>query len=296
MEKLLALLTFLLIAADLNAASYTFQTLSAPGAIATIPEGINDRGDIVGTAEYDDFTSKAFLLVKDEYSFFEVPFGADTVPFGINNAQTIVGSYNCCGAQQGFVRERARRRTLVYSEFDLPFVDVWLTRPNAVNNRGWIVGEYLDNPSSQNGGIQQHGFVTVDDESTSIHVPNSCCTAATGINDSGQIVGYYMDNTDSIVRGFLTHAGDEFDVLVLPGATWTSPLGINRKGQVVGIAIDTLGNLSSWIYDGVTFNPIAVPDAIQTVVLGINRSAWITGYYVDTAGNIYGFIGKPTRR
>jgi probable HAF family extracellular repeat protein len=62
------------------------------------------------------------------------------------------------------------------------------TGATGINNRGQIVGYYLDSNAKQHGFVYSDGtYVTVDDP---LGVNGSM---ATGINDRGQIVGYYMD-------------------------------------------------------------------------------------------------------
>jgi hypothetical protein len=62
-----------------------------------------------------------------------------------------------------------------------------LTAPLGLNNRGQIVGVYVDGDGLRHGHLLERGrFTTID-------VPGAVETDAFGINDRGQIVGAYRN-------------------------------------------------------------------------------------------------------
>jgi probable HAF family extracellular repeat protein len=67
---------------------------------------------------------------------------------------------------------------------------------------------------------------------TTIDVPNSRRTVASGINDRGDIVGYF-DNSAGTTRGFLRRGGT-VTVIEFPGAAFTEARGIGPTGEIVG--------------------------------------------------------------
>jgi len=69
---------------------------------------------------------------------------------------------------------------------------------------------------------------------TTIDVPGSAQTVASGINDAGQIVGYYNGH------GFLLSNGS-YTTLDATGSSVTQALGINNAGQIVGSYGDASG-------------------------------------------------------
>src|SRR5207244_6442987 len=81
-------------------------------------------------------------------------------------------------------------------------------------------------------GSKADGFVLDHGSDTTLDVPGSTSTVASGINDSGQIVGYYED-AGGTWHGFLLDQGS-YTTLDVPGSERTYATGINASGQIVG--------------------------------------------------------------
>lgn len=298
MKNLLVLVAILLtgLISELHATEYTFQTISYPDATYTAFHGINDHGDIVGITATGprQLIVGSFVLKNGTYQTVFVPGSApyETDAFGINNAGTIVGSYtvDCfCVLQHGFVKIKNRKQ--IYTDIVLPFPEVTRTLPFAINNWGWIAGDYDAHPPFTG----QCGFVIENGAYHSITVAGSTGTSVNGINDNGQIVGYWF-SSDGLTRGFVGHFNDEFTDLVAPGAVSTFALAINNAGHVVGMSVDSLFNNTGWLYDGTNFHTITVPGGRQTTPLGINKNGVIVGYYEDLDEGIKAFIATPKPR
>jgi probable HAF family extracellular repeat protein len=63
-----------------------------------------------------------------------------------------------------------------------------ITVASGINNRGQIVGWFLDATGT-------HGFLKDGSTFTTIDVPDTQVTSAYGINDRGQVVGSFLDAT-----------------------------------------------------------------------------------------------------
>jgi probable HAF family extracellular repeat protein len=279
------LLSFLNI---LEAASYDFTTIDVPGASSTVAQGINDRGQIVGGYSDEIFgPSHLFVTDGDQFVTIDIAGSSNTTAFGINNQGKIVGSY-VTSEQHGFLYPATDP---VFTPIDVPFpTGVFATRPNDINNRGQIVGEYLDQPASN----EQHGFVYNKGHFRSIDVPDAEVTSANGINDNGAIVGFYADRFTFEIHGFIKKRG-AFSTIDVPfsGASNTSANGINNKGQIVGIYQDGSG-VHGYLCDDEIFTSIDVPGAFVTLALGINQHGSIVGWYSDALG-IHGFVATPKK-
>ena len=81
-------------------------------------------------------------------------------------------------------------------------------------------------------------YTTTTYTTTTLALPGSTVTSATGINDVGQIVGYFVDAMG--YHGFL-YTGGSFSTLDVPGSTVTFATGINDVGQIVGYFGDAMG-------------------------------------------------------
>ena len=73
--------------------------------------------------------------------------------------------------------------------------------PQDINDAGQVTGWFYYRAVGLRGFIRLHGNVS------SVSVPNSDLTEATGINDAGDVVGDYRSTTDGVFHGFLFKNG-----------------------------------------------------------------------------------------
>jgi hypothetical protein len=125
---------------------------------------------------------------------------------------------------------------------------------------------------------------------TTIHVPGSTYTTATGINDSGQIVGFYYVGSSNTTHSFLL-SGGIYTTIDVPGSTYTQAYGINDSGQVVGSYGVGMGGLPrGFLLSGGSYTTLHVPGALQDYPRGINDSGQVVGYYVTFPSGYHGFL------
>jgi uncharacterized membrane protein len=120
-----------------------FTTVDYPGAAETVLSEINESGQIVGA--YGDAvgsgTPHDFLLDDGDYTSIEFPGASESYVDDVNNRREIVGYYlDAAGRYHGFLRDRGGR----YSPIDHPDAAPLGNDTNGLNDRGQIVGEYLD--------------------------------------------------------------------------------------------------------------------------------------------------------
>jgi hypothetical protein len=112
----------------------------------------------------------------------------------------------------------------VITTFDYPGTGN-LTQPQKINDRGDIVGIYLDS------SLVQRGFVRFNNGSFSAPIvePNDTgnVTQGRGINNSGTVCGDYI-GSDSVDHGFFL-SGGTFTEYNVPGAIGTVVLGIKCR-------------------------------------------------------------------
>ena len=75
---------------------------------------------------------------------------------------------------------------------------------------------------------------------TTIDVPGSTYSLASGINDAGQIVGWYVDGALTS-HGFLLDVDGSYTTLDPPDSNFTNAFAINRAGQIVGLYASAFG-------------------------------------------------------
>ena len=157
-----------------------------------------------------------------------------------------------------------------------------MTVAAGVNNRGQVVGGYLDAKG------RPHGYRWDNGRFTTIDLPGSSGTMVGDINDRGEMVGVFSDDPNDPtgmmgVRGFLL-SGGIYRQFAAPRVAFTQPSKINNRGQIVG---STLGDAASTDFHGFLlakgrsgpFTPIDFPGAPRTVAVGINDRGQIVGAY-----------------
>src|SRR5256886_10655274 len=173
----------------------------------------------------------------------------------------------------------------VITTFDYPGTGN-LTLPQKINERGDIVGEFIDS-----NGVTR-GFVRFRDCSFSgpIVDPNDTVgfTEGRGINNSRTVCGDYA-GSDGNSHGFFLSGGTftEYDV---PGAVSTSVLGINDVADFTGSFSYGSGIFQGDVSGGGTIKSFCVPGALPTPAYEIKNSTQLGGgYYIDSSGIVHGY-------
>jgi hypothetical protein len=128
----------------------------APGSDPTkggaYANGINDRGQVVGTVTDSNGIVHGFLKGGDDFTIIDEPDAAGyTSPYGINDREEIVGAYaDSSGVMHGFVESRGN-----FTSIDV--LGSTVTVIYGINSRSDLAGTWLD----MAGAI--HGFVTTSE-------------------------------------------------------------------------------------------------------------------------------------
>ena len=172
--------------------------------------GFNDRGQIVGFYRYKgklwgaygqpilgEAGSTVAPMEGAALTPIECPEGRSTRALGLNNRGQITGSCeggNRSPTRRGFLFEKG-----TMTLFDVP--GAMLTRGNAINDAGVIVGEYTLKPLHPgNWPVMAFAYDGAKFVQVDVHgAPNGLLSQATGINNRGQIAG--MDGDGN--QGFL---------------------------------------------------------------------------------------------
>ena len=200
-------------------------------------DDINDARHLVTNVMHRDLRTEAALVADGQKTVLAVAGAKTTAAYALNNADTVVGSYdhdpNPFGilTTSGFLWHRSGG----FTTFDAPG-SAGLTVAWGINANEVVVGVYADANSVY------HGFVRAADGTvTTVDVPGSPYTQLMGINTRGDIVGFYQDPADFVLKGFVLRGG-QFEPIVPPGASFGSyPYRITDDGRVVGWMIDEQG-------------------------------------------------------
>ncbi len=163
------------------------------------------------------------------------------------------------------------------------------TRPQKINDKGDIVGVYVDI-----NGIS-HGFTRRANGTFSAPIddPNSPTpfTEGRGINNSRLVCGDYTDSAGAFEGFFLS--GSTFTNYD-PEPTFTIVLGVNNAGDFAGSVIPSSGIQEAFVSIGGVMTDFMVTNATATLAYQINTTNTSCGYYIDgTDGLTHGYYRDP---
>jgi hypothetical protein len=262
-------------------------TFDYPGAgNNTLPQKINERGDIVG--EFIDLAGVTRGFVRFSDGSFSDPIvdPNDNVGFtegrGINNSRTVAGDYAMSdGTAHSFFLSGG-----TFTEYDVP--GALSTTVLGINDVGDFAGAFADS-----NGLAP-AFINVGGTLTSFSVPDAAATVAYEINNNKELtVGYYID-ASGVLHGFFRDANGALHFPIDPsGSVGTVLFGDNNSNWVVGRYAD-----SSGVTHGLFFVPpdrfftFDYPGSAFTSLNGISSQGNICGRYVDASGIAHGFIAR----
>jgi hypothetical protein len=254
----------------------------------TLPQKINERGDVVGEFIDSNGVARAFVRFSDGSFSDPIVDPNDTVGFtegrGINNSRTVAGDYVISdGTLHSFFLSGG-----TFTEYDVP--GAVQTNLLSINDAASFTGTF--DPGS---GIFQ-AFVSVGGTLTSFSVPAAIATLAYEINNSNQlVVGYFVDSS-GILHGYYRDSAGALHFPIDPsGSVATVLFGLNDRNWVVGRYAD-----SSGVTHGLFFLPpnqfftFDYPGSTFTSLNGINDKGVICGRYVDASGIAHGFLARVT--
>jgi uncharacterized membrane protein len=254
---------------------------------STLPQKINERGDVVG--EYIDSTGVTRGFVRFSDGSFSDPIvdPNDSVGFtegrGINNSRTIAGDYVISdGTLHSFFLSNG-----TFAEYDVP--GAAQTNLLSINDTGDFTGGFDPDGS----GIFQ-GFVSVGGTLTSFSVPDAASTFAYEINNSNRlVVGYYIDGS-GILHGYYRDTNGALHFPIDPsGSTTTVLFGLNDRNWVMGRYADSAGATHGLFFvPPDSFFTFDYPGSTFTSLNGINDQGLICGRYADASGIAHGFLAR----
>ena len=161
-----------------------FTQFDLTDSVDTLPLGINNIGDLAGTAFFSDGTQPAFVSLHGIVTTFAVPDAIATFAYQLNTSNQIIGYYiDSTGIKHGYTRDSAG--VLTYP-IDVPGATETLLLGN--NDSNWGVGRYTDIL-----GVTHGLFYVTPDDILTYDYPGATYTSLNGINKDGLICGYYND-------------------------------------------------------------------------------------------------------
>jgi uncharacterized membrane protein len=263
-------------------------TFDYPGAgNSTLPQKINERGDVVGEFIDSGGVTRGFVRFSDGSFSDPIVDPNDTVGFtegrGINNQRTIAGDYAISdGTLHSFFLSGD-----TFTEYDVP--GTVQTNLLSINEPGDFTGGFDPDGS----GVFQ-AFVSTGGTLTSWSIPDALSTFAYEINNNKKlVVGYFIDPA-GILHGYYRDANGALHFPIdPPGSVGTVLFGVDNKNSVVGRYADAAGATHGLFFTPPNnFFPFDFPGSTFTSLNGINQRGNIVGRYVDASGIAHGFIAR----
>jgi probable HAF family extracellular repeat protein len=205
----------------------TVASLGSPGADYNASEAINDSGQVLARARTGTETTW-YLVEAGTWTPLPTLGGNFNWADDINNAGQIIGTSQDAGGQIRVVRwEKAAGGitiTLLPGFEGIPGA----IQPNAINDRGEIVGWWSDGPI--------HAFLWRGGVRTDLALGEY--SSAEDINNKGQVVGSRVTSSGA-ARAFLWDQGVVTDLqpsTQCDAGERTLAIGVNQKGEVAGTA------------------------------------------------------------
>jgi hypothetical protein len=252
----------------------------------TLPQKINERGDVVGEFIDSSGVVRGFVRFSDGSFSDPIVDPNDTVGFtegrGINNLGTVDGDYV---GSDGFLHSFFLSGG-TFTEYDVP--GAVQTNLLSINDAGDFTGGF----DPDGTGVFQ-GFVSVGGTLTSFSVPGALSTFAYELNNSRQLaVGYYIDSS-GILHGYYRDANGALHFPIdPPGSTTTVLFGLNDRNWVVGRYASAGATHGLFFVLPDSFFTFDYPGSTFTSLNGINDKGVICGRYVDTSGIAHGFLAR----
>ena len=267
--------------------TFTFSDVHAnKTALETDTFAVNNAGAIAGDYVDAKNVQHAMILAGKKLTTVDHKdcqtsggFSAGAIAFfGINNKGAAAGwcTSTKTGLYQGFVYASGK-----FTAVNFPKSNG--TQAIGINDKGDVVGLYLDSSSVQ------HGFVKKGTKYRSIDVTGGSNTEAWGINNSGQITVFAVGSTGAF-ESFL-YNGKTFKKVSDPnaGSSGTIARIVNNKGDVAGAYFDSSGSEIGFLRHAGKYYDVKDPSATSTRPDGLNDTLEIVGRYISTSGATVGF-------
>lgn len=254
--------------------TFTFSDVHANAtALETDTYGVNNAGAIAG--DYVDSASVQHAMILagkklttvDNKACSPISGTGGIAFFGINSAGAATGW--CISAKTGldigFVYAKGK-----FTAVNFPKSNG--TQPTGINDKGEVVGLYLDSANLT------HGFSKIGTKYASIDVKGGTNTVAWGVTNKGQITVYTTNSAGTFDAYLVT--GKTFKKIDNPGAGTTGTIvhTPNNKGDIDGTYYDTAGVEKGWLLHAGKYYDVVDPGGVSRAD-GLNDTLVMVGRY-----------------
>ena len=286
-----ALVVLMFVAVGIAAApplTFTFSDVHASKtATETDTFAVNNAGAIAG--DYVDAKGIQHGMILAGKKLTSVDHANCSNSGGFSGGAIAFYGVNKAGAAAGWCTSTKTGLAVGFVYAGGKFININFPKSNGteamgINDKGDVVGFYLDSASTQ------HGFVKKGAKYTSFDVSGDTTTTPWGINNNGQIAVFAL-STAGTYESFV-YNGTTFKKVVDPnaGTTGTIVRIINNKGDVAGAYFDSSNNEIGFLRHAGKYYDLKDPKANNvTKPDGLNDTLEIVGRYTNSAGATLGF-------
>jgi len=266
-------------AADAPKLTFKFTKANVRGALQTEPNGINNKGVIVGGYEDKKSVFHGYILDGKKLTTLDDPNGTDTDALGINynGSIAVVGVYtNSSGNGVGFLYNA---KTKQFTDITGPQGATY-SGASEINDQGWIVGWYQDSSGFT------HGFLLQGKKYTTLDVPGATYTYAYGISNKGNIDLTWVNSHGSYEGALYNYKTKTYKTIKVPrvGLDGSEASYINNEDDITFYWYDSSGLVHGALCTecdskGRTYYKFNYPKAVETYPNGINDSNTFVGWY-----------------
>jgi YVTN family beta-propeller protein len=274
-------LLFLAVMSALPATAQQFLSFDVPGATQTIPQTINNLGQIVGCYVDDGGVQHGFELNAGVYSTIDYPNATATCLDSINdNGEIGGGYYDAQNIQHAFTLSGGIFTTINDPSFAQ-------TTGAALDDLGNVFGIAIDSSGNFNGYTLRNGVYATFDFAGA-NETQLLAGSFTGGNLGG---AYDLNYPADPYQGF-TYINGQFATVNFPGSANTFINGINNNsGTVVGTYnFPDQNNFNVFMEVGGNFTTEDFPGAQSTLASNLNDLGQIIGLYFDGNGVEHGYL------
>jgi probable HAF family extracellular repeat protein len=166
-----------------------FVNIAFPGSTSTLAQGINDKGQIVGTYFDSSDVQHGFFLSGGKYMSLDVPSETASDAWAINNKGLItIFALNSGGTYDSWVRSKDG----TFKKMDVPKEAQSLI--HGIDSFGDLIYTVVDSSNNVHGAFYDRGAYTVFDDPKGVNA-----TQAFGLNEKQlKIVGLYKPAAGSV--------------------------------------------------------------------------------------------------
>ncbi len=254
--------------------NYVIVDLGTLGGNGSRANGINNKGQVVGSAEFSNGATRGFIWSNGQMKSLGSLANNTSIARAINNNGQVVG--------YALVAPYNARHAFVYSNNFMHDIGTLgndgQTDAYAINDKGQIVGslDFITNndrvlfPFIYDGGTMQNIGLYGDD----------VASYALGINFEGNVVGKSFASGYTSIYAFSWKFGNMQNIGTLPGNNSSQANAINNNGQIVGVVFNSggSGNIHPFIYDGEKLKDLGVLDGFtDSEAHAINNLGQVVG-------------------